>query len=54
MVVPMTHEKVFTDNFIINGAGHHDEIMRQDEFDILLYSGEEFSVKRETELVNLD
>jgi hypothetical protein len=41
----MEQGKLFTDKYIVNGHGCHDDVMTMDELDTLLFSGSEFEVK---------
>ena len=42
--------KPFTKNYIVNGHGFNDEVMCMDELDTILFSGSEFSVRKEEKL----
>ena len=46
--------KLFTENYIVNGHGFHDEVMSMDGLDTLLFSGKEFSVKKQDKVVEDD
>ena len=37
--------KLFTNKYIVNGHGFHDDVMTMDELDTILFSGSEFEVK---------
>lgn len=46
--------KLFTDNYIVNGHGCVDNVMTMDELDTILFSGSEFSVKKQEKLEVVD
>lgn len=52
--MPEDEAKLFTDKYIVNGHGFHDKVMSMDELDTILFSGSEFSVKKEEKLEVID
>jgi len=40
----MSEGKLFTNKYIVNGHGCHDDVMTMDELDTLLFSGSEYKV----------